>query len=111
MITNLSSTKSDFQHKLSKLLMRTLSAATCSAVFSLLSKLLKAVFSVVALRVKEHIENISSRLVVNAASFKTKNAQIKTWIDTSKALFGNWIGLVYHMTGYERNGYETPYLT
>lgn len=26
-----------------------------------------------------------------------------TWIDTSKALFGNWIGLVYHMTGYERN--------
>ena len=28
----------------------------------------------------EHIEDISSRLVVNAASFKTKNAQIKTWI-------------------------------
>lgn len=30
----------------------------------------------------EHIENISSRLVVNAASFKTKNAQIKTWIES-----------------------------
>jgi ATP phosphoribosyltransferase len=29
----------------------------------------------------EHIEDISSRLVVNAASFKTKNAQIKTWIE------------------------------
>ncbi len=28
----------------------------------------------------EHIEDISSRLVVNTASFKTKNAQIKTWI-------------------------------
>ncbi|BBB22638.1 ATP phosphoribosyltransferase [Abyssogena phaseoliformis symbiont OG214] len=28
----------------------------------------------------EHIEEISSRLVVNAASFKTKNAQIKSWI-------------------------------
>jgi ATP phosphoribosyltransferase len=28
----------------------------------------------------EHIEYISSRLVVNAASFKTKNAQIKTWV-------------------------------
>ena len=28
----------------------------------------------------EHIEDISSRLVVNAASFKTKNAQIKTWV-------------------------------
>ncbi|WP_428087178.1 ATP phosphoribosyltransferase [Candidatus Thioglobus sp.] len=28
----------------------------------------------------EHIEDISSRLVVNSASFKTKNAQIKTWI-------------------------------
>jgi ATP phosphoribosyltransferase len=30
----------------------------------------------------EHIEDISSRLVVNAASFKTKNAQIKTWIES-----------------------------
>ncbi len=29
----------------------------------------------------EHIEEISSRLVVNAASFKTKNAQIKSWIE------------------------------
>jgi ATP phosphoribosyltransferase len=29
----------------------------------------------------EHIEDISSRLVVNAASFKTKNAQIKTWVE------------------------------
>ena len=28
----------------------------------------------------EHIEHISSRLVVNAASFKTKNTQIKTWV-------------------------------
>ena len=28
----------------------------------------------------EHIEDISSRLVVNAASFKTKNSQIKTWV-------------------------------
>jgi len=28
----------------------------------------------------EHIEDISSRLVVNAASFKTKNTQIKTWV-------------------------------
>jgi ATP phosphoribosyltransferase len=28
----------------------------------------------------DHIEDISSRLVVNAASFKTKNAQIKTWV-------------------------------
>jgi ATP phosphoribosyltransferase len=28
----------------------------------------------------EHIEDISSRLIVNAASFKTKNAQIKTWV-------------------------------
>ncbi len=28
----------------------------------------------------EHIEDISSRLVVNAASFKTKNIQIKTWV-------------------------------
>ncbi|QKQ24116.1 ATP phosphoribosyltransferase [Candidatus Ruthia endofausta] len=27
----------------------------------------------------EHIEEISSRLVVNAASFKTKNVQIKSW--------------------------------
>jgi len=32
----------------------------------------------------EHIEDISSRLVVNAASFKTKNAQIKTWIEGIK---------------------------
>ena len=29
----------------------------------------------------EHIKDISSRLVVNAASFKTKNAQIKTWVE------------------------------
>ena len=29
----------------------------------------------------EHIEDISSRLVVNAASFKTKNTQIKTWVE------------------------------
>lgn len=29
----------------------------------------------------EHIEDISSRLVVNAASFKTKNAQIKIWVE------------------------------
>jgi ATP phosphoribosyltransferase len=29
----------------------------------------------------EHIEDISSRLVVNSASFKTKNAQIKTWVE------------------------------
>jgi len=28
----------------------------------------------------DHIEDISSRLVVNAASFKTKNSQIKTWV-------------------------------
>lgn len=28
-----------------------------------------------------HIEDISSRLIVNAASFKTKNAQINTWIN------------------------------
>ncbi|MEO1899968.1 MAG: ATP phosphoribosyltransferase [Methylococcales bacterium] len=28
----------------------------------------------------DHIEDISSRLVVNAASFKTKNTQIKTWV-------------------------------
>ncbi|CAC9456410.1 ATP phosphoribosyltransferase (EC 2.4.2.17) _ HisGs [uncultured Gammaproteobacteria bacterium] len=28
----------------------------------------------------EHIENISTRLVVNAASFKTKNVQIKSWV-------------------------------
>ncbi len=28
----------------------------------------------------EHIEDISSRLIVNAALFKTKNAQIKTWV-------------------------------
>ncbi len=28
----------------------------------------------------EHIEDISSRLVVNAAAFKTKNVQIKTWV-------------------------------
>lgn len=28
----------------------------------------------------DHIEDISSRLVVNSASFKTKNTQIKTWI-------------------------------
>ncbi len=28
----------------------------------------------------EHIEDISSRLVVNSASFKTKNAQIKEWV-------------------------------
>lgn len=27
-----------------------------------------------------HIEDISSRLIVNAASFKTKNHQIKTWL-------------------------------
>jgi len=32
----------------------------------------------------EHIEDISSRLVVNAASFKTKNAQIKTWVEGIK---------------------------
>lgn len=32
----------------------------------------------------EHIEDISSRLVANAASFKTKNAQIKTWIEGIK---------------------------
>lgn len=29
----------------------------------------------------DHIEDISSRLVVNSASFKTKNTQIKTWIN------------------------------
>jgi len=29
----------------------------------------------------EHIEDISSRLVVNAASFKTKNTQIKIWVE------------------------------
>lgn len=29
----------------------------------------------------EHIEDISSRLVVNAASFKTKNTHIKTWVN------------------------------
>ena len=29
----------------------------------------------------EHIEDISSRLVVNAASYKTKNTQIKTWVE------------------------------
>ncbi len=29
----------------------------------------------------EHIEDISSRLVVNSASFKTKNTQIKAWIE------------------------------
>lgn len=29
----------------------------------------------------EHIIDISSRLVVNAASFKTKNAEIKAWIN------------------------------
>ncbi|MBW5291129.1 MAG: ATP phosphoribosyltransferase [Candidatus Ruthia sp. Asou_11_S2] len=29
----------------------------------------------------EHIEEISSRLIVNTASFKTKNAQIKSWIE------------------------------
>ncbi len=28
-----------------------------------------------------HIEDISSRLIVNAASFKTKNAQINTWVN------------------------------
>ena len=28
----------------------------------------------------DHIEDISSRLVVNTASFKTKNAQIKAWV-------------------------------
>mgnify|MGYP003957510613 FL=1 len=28
----------------------------------------------------DHIEDISSRLVVNAASFKTKNTQIKAWV-------------------------------
>tara|TARA_B100001079_G_C16379513_1_gene501359 strand:+ start:949 stop:1566 length:618 start_codon:yes stop_codon:yes gene_type:complete len=28
-----------------------------------------------------HIENISSRLVVNSASFKTKNLQIKNWVE------------------------------
>jgi ATP phosphoribosyltransferase len=28
----------------------------------------------------EHIKDISSRLVVNTASFKTKNTQIKSWI-------------------------------
>lgn len=28
----------------------------------------------------DHIEDISSRLVVNSASFKTKNTQIKAWI-------------------------------
>ncbi len=32
----------------------------------------------------EHIEDISSRLVVNSASFKTKNAQIKTWVEGIK---------------------------
>ena len=31
-----------------------------------------------------HIQDISSRLVVNAASFKTKNAQIKTWVNNIK---------------------------
>ncbi|BBB23830.1 ATP phosphoribosyltransferase [Isorropodon fossajaponicum endosymbiont JTNG4] len=29
----------------------------------------------------EHIEEISSRLIVNTASFKTKNTQIKSWIE------------------------------
>ena len=29
----------------------------------------------------DHIEDISSRLVVNSASFKTKNAAIKSWVD------------------------------
>ena len=29
----------------------------------------------------EHIADISSRLVVNIASFKTKNSHIKTWVD------------------------------
>lgn len=29
----------------------------------------------------EHIVDISSRLIVNAASFKTKNAEIKSWIN------------------------------
>lgn len=29
-----------------------------------------------------HIEDISSRLIVNAASFKTKNTQIKTWVNS-----------------------------
>ncbi len=29
----------------------------------------------------DHIENISSRLVVNSASFKTKNLQIKNWVE------------------------------
>ena len=29
----------------------------------------------------EHIEDIRSRLVVNSASFKTKNTQIKAWIE------------------------------
>ncbi len=32
----------------------------------------------------EHIIDISSRLVVNAASFKTKNAEIKFWINSIK---------------------------
>ncbi len=34
------------------------------------------------LQALDHIEDISSRLVVNSASFKTKNAQIKTWINS-----------------------------
>lgn len=34
------------------------------------------------LQALNHIEDISSRLVVNSASFKTKNTQIKTWINS-----------------------------
>ena len=32
----------------------------------------------------EHIEDISSRLVANAASYKTKNTQIKSWMNSIK---------------------------
>ena len=32
----------------------------------------------------DHIEDISSRLVVNSASFKTKNAAIKSWVNAIK---------------------------
>ncbi|MBE8190087.1 MAG: ATP phosphoribosyltransferase [Candidatus Thioglobus sp.] len=34
----------------------------------------------------EHISDISSRLVVNAAAFKTKNSQIKTWVNAIAAV-------------------------
>lgn len=50
---------------------------------------------------------LQDKSIFNSDSFLEEsidqNDLYNTWIDTSKALFSNWLGLIYRITGYDRH--------